>query len=135
MPTSASDTFGASKLEPAIRPDLAVVIGVPIANSQTIAKGTVLGKVTSGGKYKAYDDGASDGTQTARVIAQYDFTTDSNGVVTIANERGASVSKLAPVYVAGYFRTEDLVGLDANGAADLGYVLTGDTTTGLLRVN
>jgi hypothetical protein len=134
MPTSAQDTFGAQKLEPAFRADLAVVIGVPMGNSLTIAKGTVLGKVTSGGKYKAYADANSDGSEVARVIAQYDFTTDASGFVTITNERGASTSKLAPVYCEGYFRSEDLTGLDANGAADLGAILVGDTTTGLLHV-
>ena len=134
MPTSAADTFSTQKLEPAFRADLAVVIGVPIGNSLTIAKGTVLGKVTSGGKYAAYNDANSNGTEVARAIAQYDMTSDGSGNVTITNERGSTVSKLAPVYVEGYFRTEDLTGLDANGAADLGYIFVGDTTTGLLHV-
>lgn len=38
---------------------------VTIVSGEDLAAGTVLGKITASGKYAAYDNGASDGTQTA----------------------------------------------------------------------
>jgi hypothetical protein len=44
------------------------VITLAAGISGTLAAGTVLGKVTSGGAYNIYDPGASDGTQTVAAI-------------------------------------------------------------------
>ena len=56
--------------------------------SGTYAKGQLLGRLTSGGKFTTYNSAQSDGSQVARVIAQYDMTVDSSGNVTIgANHR------------------------------------------------
>jgi len=41
---------------------------VTIVSGQNLVAGAVLGKITSGGKYAAYDNNASDGTQTAAAI-------------------------------------------------------------------
>lgn len=41
---------------------------VTIVSGQTLHAGAVLGKITSGGKYKAYDNNAGDGSQTAVAI-------------------------------------------------------------------
>jgi hypothetical protein len=41
---------------------------VTVASGQDLAAGAVLGKITSGGKYAAYDNGASDGTEVAAAI-------------------------------------------------------------------
>lgn len=38
---------------------------VTIVSGEDLAAGTVLGKITASGKYAAYDNGASDGTQAA----------------------------------------------------------------------
>jgi hypothetical protein len=62
---------------------------VTIASGHDVAAGTVLGKITSGGKYAPYDNGASDGTQTAVAIAydHYDATdADVTGAVVIARD-------------------------------------------------
>lgn len=134
MPTSATDTFGAQKLEPAIAAEEAVPYGIPMAASvQTIAKGTILGMVTSSKLFKAYASGNSDGSQVARVVAMYDFTVDGSGNVFLAHEKNVA-RKLAPVYCEGYFRTEDLTGLDATAISALGRLVTGDTTAGLLHI-
>lgn len=134
MAASPSQTYSASRLDPAFRPDLAPVIDVALAASQTLAKGTVLGRVTATGAYKAYASGNSDGSQTAKVILQYSVTVDGSGNITIEGEWGIT-RKTAPVFVAGYFRTEDLTGLDAGGVTNLGgCVVKGDLTTGLVRI-
>lgn len=134
MPTSPADTFGAQKLEPALAAEEAVTHGVPmVASVQTIAKGTVLGMVTSSKLFKAYASGNSDGSQVAKVVAVYDFTVDGSGNVFLAHEKNTA-RKLAPVYLEGYFRTEDLTGLDATAITALGRLVTGDTTAGILHV-
>ena len=72
-----------------------------------IKSGTVLGKVTATGKYKAYANGASDGTEVAAAILYTHlpaFTGDSKAVVFNTD---------CEVRRAG------LIGLDANGEADL----------------
>ena len=134
MPNAATDTFGASRVEPAIAPDLAVEDTVPCAASLTIAKGTVLGQITASGLFKAYASGNGDGSQTAKVVAMYDFTTDGSGNVFLAHEKSVA-RKVAPVWIGGYFRTEDLVGLDATAVSGLGRLVKGDATTGLLKIN
>lgn len=50
---------------------------VTIAASQTIKKGTVLGRVTSGGQYVAVAPAADNGSQTAVAVALKDATTGS----------------------------------------------------------
>jgi hypothetical protein len=126
-------TYTGVKLEPYMRPDDAVTESVAFGNSLTIAKGTVLGIVTTGGKWGAYVDANSDGTQTAKGIAMYDFTTDGSGNVTIGGDSGATY-KSAPVYVGGYFRTTELTGLDAAGVTDLGRLIEGTVADGVLYV-
>jgi hypothetical protein len=44
---------------------------VTIASGQNLAAGTVVGKVTVGGKYIAYDNGAVDGSETAAGVLLY----------------------------------------------------------------
>jgi hypothetical protein len=41
---------------------------ITVVSGQNLVAGAVLGKITSGGKYKAYDDDASDGSQAAAGI-------------------------------------------------------------------
>lgn len=93
-------------------------------------------RTTSGaaaGAATPYVNGGSNGAGTAKTIAMYDFTTDQTGAVSVANEEGTT-RRLAPVYLSGWFRTEDLVNLDATAAGNLGRVVLGSVTNGLLRV-
>lgn len=141
MPTAATLTFTNQKLEPAIHPHLAATIDVPFKVSQNIPKGTILAEKTSDGKWEAYADGGAGGVETARGIAVFDMQTDSAGNITLSGtastdggEHGEE-TPVAPVYVAGFFYTADLAGLDANGVADLaGKLVKGDLTTGILRL-
>ena len=44
---------------------------IVLAEGENLGAGAVVGKLTSGGKYVAYDNGASDGSQAARGILIY----------------------------------------------------------------
>lgn len=137
MPTSASTRYSVRKLEPAAPAPDAVTDNVPMVEG-TYSRGELLGQVTASKKFTAYDNAASDGSQTARVIMMYDCAVDSSGNVTLGAATGGGefgeTLPLAPVYTAGPFRSEELVGLDSAGVADLGRLVTGDTTSGLLHV-
>lgn len=69
--------------------------------------GQVLGKITASGKYTAYDDGASDGSETAAAILWSAADTSSADASKAVIVRDAEVSEGL------------LTGLDANGKADL----------------
>lgn len=121
------------KLEPFERPHEAVSESVPFGVSLTVARGTVVAIKTADGKWYAYNNANADGTEVARGIAMYDFTTDASGKVTIANETGVTYDS-APVYLAGTFRTTELTGLDAAGVTDLGRLVAGSLADGVLRI-
>lgn len=132
----ALDTYNNTFVQPAINPEeaLASVINVNFAPSLTLAAGTLLGKITATGKYAAYDNGAATGVETAvPMITMYAVTTDANGDVTNFSTFGGT-SESAPVYTGGYFRSEDLTGLNAAGLTDIkGIIVTGDLTTGMIK--
>lgn len=50
---------------------------ITVVSGQTLAAGTVLGKITASGKYKAYDDDNSDGSEAAVGILYADV--DASG--------------------------------------------------------
>jgi len=85
--------------------------------------------VAAGGYWTAYNDGASDGSEVARALCQYQTTVNEQGRHTVGGGEFGEFSMNAPVYICGYFRTADLTGLDANGVADLGRLITGTTST------
>jgi hypothetical protein len=80
---------------------------IVIASGESLVSGTVLGKLTSGGKYAAYNDALSDGTETAVGILLYDAD------ATDADQNAVMIARLAEVESA------HLTGSDANGLADL----------------
>lgn len=77
----------------------------------TLRKGLVLGKVTTSGKYKEYDSGASDGTETARVILDDE--------VDLLEESGTAVDTEGLGAFRGDFVASALIGLDADAKTDL----------------
>lgn len=130
MPTSAQHTFTCQKLEPYNYPEQAQKQPIKIAVSQTLVKGTVLGRVTTTNLWKAYSDAASDGTEVAKAILEFDVATDSSGNHFVAGqastEHGNAKSHVS-AYISGNFRVADLTGLDANGLADMqGALIFGD---------
>ena len=83
----------------------------------TLRKGLVLGKVTATGKYKEYDNGVADGTETAAGILDDE--------VDLLDSTGAAADSQATMLVHGYVDESKLAGLDANGKADLGHIIFG----------
>lgn len=80
----------------------------------------------AGGTWAAYDDSLADGTNIAKAICQYATYVTPNGRHYLGT--GDATGRFewsAPVYVAGYFRTADLTGIDANGVTDLGRIVEG----------
>jgi len=137
MPDSFSIT--AAKLEPDHLIPEPSTIAVRMRQG-SYARGTILGIVTVGGLYAAYSNAASDGTQTAAAIAMYDMQVAATGIITFSDDSEATggdhreTHLTAPVYVAGVFRTTDLVGLDAAAVAELGRIIRGSLANGLLQV-
>jgi hypothetical protein len=128
-----TQNYTGTKLQPFMDPEEALVDSVPFGNSLTVAQGTVVAVKTADGKWYAYANGNADGTEVARGIAVYAFTTDGSGKVTIASDKSV-VYDGAPVYLAGTFRTTELTGLDAPGVVDLGRIVEGQLADGVLRV-
>jgi hypothetical protein len=147
MPTSEIASWSLKKLEPKIYPDLARTMSVkikPAAAGYTtkLARGTVLGEVTATGTFAAYTDAdsGSEGLGVARAILVHDIVVDENGAIAYTATTGRTTGehgetfKDTPVYIAGCFSCADLVGLDANAVADLGRLVQGTYTAGLLSV-
>lgn len=80
---------------------------IVVVSGQDLAAGTVVGKVTASGKYAAYSDGASDGTEVAAGIL-FDAVDAS-----AADAAGVIVERLAEV------KGDALTGSDANAVTDL----------------
>jgi hypothetical protein len=89
--------------------------------------------------YAAYNDANANGTQAAKSILPYAVATDASGRVTYGGATGgnylnAATEPHATAYFSGYFRTTDLVGLDAAAVADLGRLVSGTVADGVLCV-
>lgn len=93
------------------------------AANLTLAAGTVVAKVTSGGKLAAYNDSNSDGTQVAVGLLAVAIKTDANGKVYVGGSTTAGPLNppldTAPYFICGTFDTDDLTGWDAAAATDL----------------
>lgn len=90
------------------------------------------------GTFTTYNNGNSDGSQTAAAILQYDCASDSSGLVTLgtASTGGPYGQKYraVPAFFRGTFRTSELVGLDAAAVTDLGRLIEGTLSAGILRM-
>lgn len=79
----------------------------------------------------------TDGTQLAIGIMPYDVITDANGRVvpgdTTPGEFGQTYND-APVFVKGYFWTQDLTGLDSVAVSQLGRLVTGTLANGVIAL-
>lgn len=120
MPTSALNTYSNTTVDPIFNPDdaMASMLSVAFAVSSTLAAGTVVGKVTSGGKYRAYASGNADGSQIPVGILRRAVTTDGSGNITNQDEWGATFLTNA-IYTQGTFLIAQLTGLDDNAVTVL----------------
>src|SRR5215204_127909 len=118
------DNILTARLDPYRNPETAKTEAFQFAPNLTIVKGTLCGFLTAGAHLtKPYANANSDGSETAKVIAQYSFTTDGSGKVLFAGERFKRDT--APCYTRGEFLVSELTGLDATGITDLGRVENG----------
>lgn len=83
------------------------------------------------GRNDAYASGNSNGTQIPKGILRYSVATDERGRVYLGTRvAGTPLSGGAPVYLSGFFRTGDLIGLDTNAVSVLqGRFTRGDIST------
>lgn len=130
MPTASSTDFWGSgtRVVPYRNPEEAEasVSDVRIAASTTLAAGTILGRVTATGRYAAYNDANTDGTQRAEGVLKYSVVTDASGNITNASEWG--LTTYTQMYEQGDFLAADLTGLDAAAVADLEATYKSGTT-------
>jgi hypothetical protein len=139
MPTTAAHTYSCDKLIPYSHPQDARMEATAFGANLTLAKGTVLGQVTATGLFAAYNDANANGTEVANRILPYAIRTDANGKITLGdvstgNEHGEKYDTI-PCYTAGEFLESELVGLDANGLADLrGRYLSNVATKKVIRI-
>lgn len=128
MPTSAIAVYRLDELIPLQDPDLARADDVNLAVG-VYAKGTALGEVTATlGLFKPYVAGATDGSQTPRMLLKQACTVtapvagDTTGVNDISyGDPNGRTFKSAPAFYRGVFATADVVGLDAAGLTASGW--------------
>jgi hypothetical protein len=77
----------------------------------SLRAGLVLGRVTVTDRWKEYDDGDADGTDVARAV----LLKDTN----LLNAAGTAVNVSSVAHTGGFYDEDLLIGLDANGKADL----------------
>jgi hypothetical protein len=91
MPTK-TETLGAGAfIKSEANGELSREAIVLASGAGALLAGTVLGKITASGKYKAYDNDAADGTQTAAAILFRDTDATSADVAAVGIVRLAEV--------------------------------------------
>lgn len=115
-------------------------------DSSALTGGTLaIAHTTTGrtaGTAVAYDDdGTDDGRRTAIGIAQYDMESDDEGYIYLGElvsgrfQRFEAGNVAVDIYTAGYFKTDELVGLDAAAVTDLhGRLWKGTLADGVLMI-
>jgi hypothetical protein len=92
------------------------------------------------GEYAAYDPDAVNGLQLPKGILVYDVQTDASGNATFSETSGREGGEFdeeygdVPMYLSGYFNTEDLTGLDLKAVPQLGRLVSGTVADGVLAV-
>ena len=112
-------------------------------NLITVTSSTVAGsaavysvaRTTTGvsqGRFGKYDDALSNGLNVCRGILQYDISTDNFGRVSYGSTGfdPTAYDTEAPFWYCGLFKYADIVGIDANGIADVfGRFIQGTSST------
>jgi hypothetical protein len=97
----------------------------------------VAGVAGTPGTFGPYASGNSDGSQNPKCILRYDCITDSAGLISLGDTAGGEWGhkmKSIDAWFDGTFRTEDLVGLDANAVTKLGRLLNGTIYHGRIAI-
>jgi len=111
------------------------VSGEGVSASATMAHPTCGGTI---GRFTAYNSGNSDGSQLPVGLAAANFKTDALGRVVYGNVPALppyiSNDLSVPVYVLGFFFTQDLLGLDGNAVTLLGRLVSGTIADGVIYI-
>jgi hypothetical protein len=117
------------------------ILPVRLGPNLSLRYGTVLGEYAGRkGVFGPYDPAAIDGREVARCVLRYSCSTDSAGNITIASlvaGHGVLYDRTysqVDAFMSGSFLCSDLVGLDAAAVGQLGRLIEGTVTEGLLRV-
>lgn len=103
------------------------------AGTAAVTTGTE-GDPGTAGTFAPYDPEATDGTQHAKCILRYACSV-SGGVVSNVSDWGPQNVNAMSAFMRGYFRTEQLVGLDAGALTDLGAtIVQGTLLSGVVRI-
>jgi hypothetical protein len=122
VPTTAVNTYSATRCVPIMDGKSARQLSVNVAASTTLQKGHVVGEVSaSPGTYAAYATGNVDGTQNPKGIMQFGLTTDASKNITSFGDWGAT-TKDTPIWVSGVFDIADLY--DSGSAGILAATVT-----------
>jgi hypothetical protein len=100
---------------------------------------TVAGVAGTPGTYGPYASGNTDGSQNPKGVLRYACVTDALGQITLGDgpagtSEWGQTTKSVDMWVYGVFRTEDLVGLDANAVTKLGRLLNGTIAHGRIAI-
>lgn len=101
-------------------------------SSPTVAIAVTTVGRAAGAYWGAYNDALSNGLQVCRGFVRYPTEVGMNGIHAMNHSIWGEPSEgklSAPVYIAGTFNCGDLVGLDANGVADVGRLINGTAIT------
>lgn len=142
-------TYTGRKLEPAIYPECAHTLAVNLQPAETdtveYAQGTLMGRVTDGGAYAAYDPAGADGREVAVGFLTEACSVDVNGMIGKTTTPGASGDwgerfSTASIYISGYLFGVDLPQTGDTGVLDTGAIenlngrwIWGDLTEGLFK--
>jgi hypothetical protein len=74
---------------------------ITVVNGQNLKAGAVLGKISSGGKYAAYDNGAGDGTEVAAGILYAAVDASAGDVAGVALVRDCEVNEGELIWDSG----------------------------------
>lgn len=134
----AINSFSCDHLMPSRPGDDLEPLVVTLMPSQTFPKGVTVGQNTTTKAYGLYASGNADGTQNPVGFMKYACITDASGNISFSSvvggdEHGVSETTTI-ILVEGYFRTEDLVGFDANALSKMGRQISGNLTAGEAHV-
>ena len=140
MPTTPIQTWGMGRLDPFYEPDEASEQAVNLIPNTTFLKGTLLGELTATpGTFKAYATGNVDGSQVPKCVLRYDCVTDASGFVTLGggpagtSEHPGEKTRSVDAFFSGYFKTTDIVGLDAGAITAMGaHLVSGVLSNGVI---
>lgn len=144
MPTAPIDSWGMGRLDPFMRPEEASEIPVNLIASTSFAAGTLLGELTATpGTFKAYASGNADGSQLPKAVLRHACVTDASGNITYGSsitagqtmDGPAVASKVTDAFISGFFKTTDIIGLDAGAVTALGArIVSGTLANGIIVI-